>query len=236
MVAECVTPGYRVADIGTDHGYVPIYLIKNHLASHVIAMDINEGPLEKAMENIRLFQMEDRIETRLSDGFDRLEAGETDIAVIAGMGGALIRDILAKGRDVVAGLREMVLSPHSEIHLVREYLWKEGHKIVEEKMLVEDGKYYTILKTCQGHEKKFTEQELKYGRFLLERKDPVLWDYLEKKQRKLELIMRQIESLEGSMEEKTRERYEIIRKESNEIRELLSYYDGGFAYGRNVSD
>ena len=85
-VADMVTPGGRIADIGTDHGYVPIYLVEQNKTDHAIAMDVRKGPLARAGENIVRFGCSDRIETRLSDGLAMLKPGEADTVIIAGMG------------------------------------------------------------------------------------------------------------------------------------------------------
>lgn len=89
-VADMVTPGGKVADVGTDHGYVPIYLIEQNKAFHAIAMDVRKGPLARAGENIVRFGCSGRIETRLSDGLERLEPNEADTVIIAGMGACLL--------------------------------------------------------------------------------------------------------------------------------------------------
>ena len=93
-VADMVTPGGRIADIGTDHGYVPIYLVEQNKTDHAIAMDVRKGPLARAGENIVRFGCSDRIETRLSDGLAMLKPGEADTVIIAGMGGLLSIRIL----------------------------------------------------------------------------------------------------------------------------------------------
>ena len=98
-VAGLVTAGSRLADIGTDHAYIPIYLARSGKIPEAVAMDVNRGPLERAEENIRAYELEDRIKTRLSDGFSALEQGEADSAVIAGMGGGLMSRILKEGED-----------------------------------------------------------------------------------------------------------------------------------------
>ena len=103
-VASLVTEGASVADIGTDHGYIPIYLVKQQIAEKAIALDINRGPLERARLHITGHGLKDRIETRLSDGLANVVPGEVDTMVAAGMGGALIIKILKEGRDVVEKL------------------------------------------------------------------------------------------------------------------------------------
>ena len=124
-VAGLVTEGASVADIGTDHGYVPIYLVKNKIASKVIAMDINKGPLERARMHIIGHGLKGQIETRLSDGLKNLEPGEVDAFIAAGMGGGLVIKILEDSKEVVEQLKFAVLQPQSEIAKVRKYLDNE---------------------------------------------------------------------------------------------------------------
>ena len=216
-VAQMVTPGRRVADIGTDHGYVPIYLMKHGLAEYVIAMDVREGPLAKARENIRLSGCKDVIELRLSDGFEKLQSGEVQSVCISGMGGGLMKRLLLDGRPVTESVEEFVLSPHSEIALVRAYIHEMGHKIIGEKMLKDDGKYYTILKTARGSESAYSKQEYRYGRRLLERRDPVLMAYLEEQKRKQGLIL---ENLNKNGSPASKERYAQVAREIAEIESL----------------
>ena len=145
-VAEAVTKGNRVADVGTDHGYVPIYLVKNDLSPAGIAMDVNKGPLEKAQEHIREEKLGGKIATRLGNGLAPLEPGETDTVIIAGMGGDLICKILkAKPEFLIEG-KEFILQPQSEWFKVRRLLKEYRYQIEKEWFLKEDGKYYVIIK------------------------------------------------------------------------------------------
>ena len=145
-VAEAVTKGNRVADVGTDHGYVPIYLVKNNLSPAGIAMDVNKGPLEKAQEHIREEKLGGKIVTRLGNGLAPLEPGETDTVIIAGMGGDLICKILkAKPEFLIEG-KEFILQPQSEWFKIRRLLKEYRYQIEKEWFLKEDGKYYVIIK------------------------------------------------------------------------------------------
>ena len=105
-VAGLVTDGYRLADIGTDHAYIPIWLVKTGRIPGAVAADINKGPLKRAMEHIRANGLESRIDIRLSDGFAALTPGEVQSAVLAGMGGGLMIRILKEGIRVVECLDE----------------------------------------------------------------------------------------------------------------------------------
>lgn len=145
-VADLVTAGYQVADIGTDHAYIPIFLTETGKTDYAVAMDVNKGPLRKAQENICAYKMEEQIETRLSDGFSALKVQEVQSAVIAGMGGNLVIRILEEGHDVVSCLKECILQPQSEPDKVRAFLLQEGFFFIEEDMVEEDGKYYPMMK------------------------------------------------------------------------------------------
>ena len=180
-VAGMVTKGKKVADIGTDHGYVPIYLVENSICSKVYAMDINEGPLKIADKNIAIHGLSDKIETIQSNGMDKLKDNMVEGAIISGMGGDLIVDILSRGKNI-KGIKELVLSPHRRVDLVRKFLLENNWEIVDEKMLIDSGKYYTIIKALKNNKglHMYSDVELKYGKILLDNKDLILKGYLEK--------------------------------------------------------
>lgn len=145
-VAGLVTMGSRLADIGTDHAYVPITLVAEQKIPSAIAMDIKKGPLQIAKEHIDRAGFGQYISVRLSDGLEKLRAGEADSIVIAGMGGRLAVKILSEGAAKLDGVREIILQPQSEIAYVRRYLREHGMRIEMEKMVMEDGKYYPMFR------------------------------------------------------------------------------------------
>ena len=206
-VAGLVTEGASVADIGTDHGYVPIYLIKNNIASKVIAMDINKGPLERARMHIIGHGLKGQIETRLSDGLKNLEPGEVDAFIAAGMGGGLVIKILEDSKAVVDSLKFAVLQPQSEIAKVRKYLNRNGLVIIDEDMVEEDGKFYPMMKVVHGEPQVYEEYEYIFGKLLLEKKHPVLHKFLLREQYIQESIVEQLSRHIGSesAEQRTRE-------------------------------
>lgn len=145
-----VTTGSRTADVGCDHGFVSIYLYENKIAPKVYAMDLREGPLQRAREHIEAKGFSDYIETRLSDGLEALAAGEADTLICAGMGGRLMAEILSKGHEKAALMKELILQPQSELRYFREFLRQSGFVIVKENMIKEDGKFYPIIKAVYG--------------------------------------------------------------------------------------
>ncbi|SHI11878.1 tRNA (adenine22-N1)-methyltransferase [Butyrivibrio fibrisolvens DSM 3071] len=151
-VADMVEPGSKVADVGTDHGFVPIYLAKAGLASHAIAMDVRKGPLERATQHVKEYKLEDVIETRLSDGLEKLLEGEADTMICAGMGGPLMQKILENKDPRSVKLKTLILEPQSELMQFRIFLREKGYEIVQEEFLLEDGKYYPVIKTCVNDE------------------------------------------------------------------------------------
>ncbi len=187
-VADMVTEGNIAADIGTDQGYVPIYLIKNNISKKAYALDINEGPLKMAAKNIRLEGLSDKITTVLSDGMEQMKDNMAESVIIAGMGGDLIVDILSRGSRI-KGIKELVLSPHKRIDLVRKFLSQNCWEIIKEDMVMDGGKYYTIIKAVKGQNTEYTDVELLYGKYLLETKNQVLKQYLKKENEKFSKIL-----------------------------------------------
>lgn len=145
-VASMVTAGYTMADIGTDHAYIPIYLIENGIVPFAAAMDIGEGPLSRAREHVAEHGLLEQIDLRLSDGLKELSAWEVQSVVIAGMGGPLMKRILTESREIVSGLKECIFQPQSEIPMFRAFLLEEGFTFLQEEMVLEDGKYYPMMK------------------------------------------------------------------------------------------
>ncbi len=221
-VAAMVTEGYRVADIGTDHAYVPIFLVTEGKIEQALAMDIGKGPLERAKEHIREYGLEKKIATRLSDGLAEFIQGEADSIVIAGMGGALMARILSDGAEKCAGVKELILSPQSEIFLVREWLGEHGWQIERETMLVEDGKYYTVIRAVPGDEPELKPVEALYGRYLLESKNQILHEFLGKER---ETVHRIADSLANEQGEHIENRKKELADKLLMIEEALSYYE-----------
>lgn len=225
-VAHMCDKGAVVADIGTDHGYLPIYLVQQKIAPSAIAMDLRKGPLDKAKQHISDNGLQDKIQTRLSDGMDKLLKDEADIITICGMGGRLIADILTKGMTVISQNTTLIVSPQSEVGDFRHFLVSHGFDIEDEKMLKEDGKYYFIIR-CQklGAEvySGYSEAGYQYGWKLLEKKDATLYEYLIKEKAVNEGIS---SSLKKDADNPTvKSRLQQLSDRNNIIMDALSYYD-----------
>lgn len=220
-VAGLVTEGAVAADVGTDHGYVPIYLTQKRRCPHIIAMDIHTGPLERAREHIREHGLENRIETRLSDGLCGLNPGEADSVIAAGMGGRLVIQILRDSPEIVASVREFILQPQSDIHKVRAYLNENGFFLAEEDMIEEDGKFYPVMKLKHGYEPAYSEQELYFGRLLLRQRNSVLYRFLQREKKRLEKIQEDLQKERG---ERAAGRLGELEKEIARVQKGLSVY------------
>ncbi len=179
LIANMVSSGSRLADIGCDHGYLAIYLAKTNICQSCIAADINKMPLAAAAENIRLYGCEDKVSTRLSDGLKAFRPDEADTVVISGMGGRLICRILTDGAHALPGIKELILEPQSDAAAVRKYLCENNYNITDEAFTSESGKYYPIIKAVPGKSPvRLSEAEYEFGPVLLKRKDPLLYEYL----------------------------------------------------------
>lgn len=226
-VAGAVTPGNRVADIGTDHGYIPIFLVEEGRIPSAIAMDVNRGPLERAARHIRERGLDSRIRTRLSDGLTNLDQGEADTVVIAGMGGDLTCRILRQRRDLLGRHLELVLQPQSEWFKVRHTLHDLGYRIGQEWFLKEEGKYYVVLKAVPGQERYLTDTEYIYGSVLEEECRPAMREYLLKEESKRETIRDRILAYTKKDPSSRRERLDELAGEIRMIREKLDRLETG---------
>lgn len=226
-VASFVTDGNVLADVGTDHGYIPIYLMQEKRIPRAIAMDINAGPLERAKEHIALYGLGDYIETRLSDGVAALTPGEVDAILVAGMGGGLVMHILEEGKEVCHQAKELILQPQSELERVRQYLWSNGYVILEENMVLEDEKFYPMMRVAYQDTVNTACVDnmafCRYGKLLLEQKHSILLEYLEREQKLYAGILSNL--TQTAVSEKTKERMAEVEETLRINQEACSYFD-----------
>lgn len=168
MAAEEVRPGKRIADIGTDHAYLPAFLIENNICPSAIAADIGKGPLENARKVTSTSKdLSDRIELRLSDGLKEIKEDEVDDIVIAGMGGILIAEILTAAPWVKDENKRLILQPMSHAEDVRKYLCENGFEIIKEKACT-DGRHNYIIIVAEFRNKENDKDEAFYYKGLIQ--------------------------------------------------------------------
>jgi len=168
MAAEEVRQGKKVADIGTDHAYLPAYLIENNICPSAIAADIGKGPLENAKKVVSTSPLlSEKIQLRLSNGLEKISPDEADDIVIAGMGGILISEILTKAPWVKNENKRLILQPMSHAEDVRKYLCENGFEIIKEKAST-DGKHNYIIIVAEFRNKENDKDEAFYYKGLIQ--------------------------------------------------------------------
>ena len=181
--------GQFLADIGTDHGYLAIAACQENIIQKALACDISPGPLAKAKDNIKRYGLEDQITTRLGFGLEPVKPDEAQCVVIAGMGGMRIIDVLKKNPEVVKHIKRLIVQPQHDIPKVRRTLHCMGFAIIDEKMIREDQRFYTIIASePQKNIVFYTETEYLLGKCLLYRRDKNLRAYVERELHKLSSI------------------------------------------------
>ena len=174
-----LTQGGAVIDVGTDHAYLPIYLVGQNISSRALACDINRGPIESAERNIAAAGLSNRIATLCTDGLHGTEDFFPDDVMIFGMGGELIIRILSEAAWVKNPSIGLVLQPMTRAHLLRRWLLEEGFEIVGETITHEDRYYQTVAARYCGKSEEYTEEELLLGRWNIQNNAPQLRGFVE---------------------------------------------------------
>ncbi len=182
-----VRKGTRFADIGTDHAYLPIYLMKKSIISSAIAADINQGPLDKAEENINKYGFKDSISTVLCDGLAKIEPDSVDDIAIFGMGGELIIKIVDEAGWVKDSKKRLILQPMTHPEKLREYLAKNGFFILGETLSFDRDKIYqTICAQYDGIIREYDAFTYTFGEYILKNKNDLLIELMSITKNKLE--------------------------------------------------
>lgn len=191
-IADFVPNGSRLLDVGSDHAYLPIFLLQENKIQQAIAGEVAIGPFHSAVKNVENYGLSDRIQVRLADGLAAFsEEDGIDVITIAGMGGRLIREILSKEKEKLSSMKRIILQPNNRENELREWLSQNNFKIVAEDILEEMGKYYEMMVVEIG-EKPLNNQEISFGPFLLEEKSAVFIDKWKKEIDKLEKAVAKI--------------------------------------------
>ena len=217
-IAAMVDKCEAVADIGTDHGYIPIFLIKNDICKRAIASDINLGPIEKAKFNISLENLSAQIACRLGGGLTTINPNEVNCSIIAGMGGNLIRDILLEREEVFKSLDNAILQPVQNPEVLRRFIYERGYSIVDEELCYDQNKFYEILKVSYDN-KPQQKEEIFYevGEALINKKHPLIKEYMQYKIERNEKIYENIKDDTEAAEQRKAE----VKLKINKLKELI---------------
>lgn len=213
-IVNFVETGTKILDVGTDHGYIPIYLVENGISKNVIASDISKKSLEKTIRKVKHKKLEEYIDVRLGDGLNVIEPNEVDGVIMAGMGGILIEEILEKSKDITDTIDYLIFQPMIGSKELRQYLNKNSFKIVDEELAKDKDKFYEIIYAKRGEGDLKDNIDFELSKKLIEKKHPLLGSFLEYKIKKYSKIL---EGLKYKASYKSKKRY-------NELEFLISQY------------
>jgi tRNA (adenine22-N1)-methyltransferase len=239
MIADRVPAGSRLADIGSDHALLPTYLAQAGIITYAVAGEVNQGPLDAAAKQVKEAGLQHVVQVRGGNGLAVIEPDEVDIITIAGMGGSLIATILEEGKLKLSGAQKLILQPNVGEEQVRRWLIEQGWFLAAEAILEEDGKIYEILTAVRNSEvdvealnrglyqlrelseevKVDRERLLQMGPYLLDEAPEVWFQKWESELQKLQMIC---EQLSLSTADASKKKAEAIRKEMQEIKEVLA--------------
>lgn len=218
LVASFVPENARLADIGSDHAYLPAHLLLTGKISFAVAGEVAVGPLENVQHEIERTHLSDQLIGRLGDGFAAIEpADEIDTVTIAGMGGRLIADILTAGHAQGQQYQHLILQPNIDVDVVRTWLQENGYALVDETMVFDDNHYYEVLVAEPGVTE-FTDQQLKFGPFNLERQPEVWQARWQQEAQRINTIMAKL----AAAEKTAAPAYLAYQTERDQILEVLS--------------
>jgi tRNA (adenine22-N1)-methyltransferase len=217
-VARFVPSGHRLADIGSDHAYLPCYLVKKGVIPLAIAGEVVLGPYESARGHVKDEGLSEKIMVRMGDGLDVIEPGDVDCITIAGMGGALITSILERGKEKLWDIQRLILQPNISAVTIRKWLLENNWQLIEEEIIEEDGKIYEILVAEKGEpHKPYTtdlETELLLGPFLMKKKEETFLRKWKMEAQNWQNILAQLEKAAPSTEtnNKRQELLQMIKR------------------------
>lgn len=185
VVASFVSTGSSVIDVGTDHGYIPVWLVQNGICEKVMALDKRSGPLSAAREHARAFGVDDKIQFLLSDGLDDCPEDSADTVIISGMGGETIAGIIARAPWLLERRIKLILQPQSKTQLLYDWMRENGYMITDAALVKDAGRIYTVF-TAQAGPGDGRGQPIFIDWNLIGKRDPLLPEYLDTLTKKLE--------------------------------------------------
>lgn len=218
-IASLVSKGKKIADIGTDHGYIPVYLLNKGTIPFAILADVNKGPLENARKEVKYNNLIDKTDLRLGSGIEVLKKGEVDEIIIAGMGGILISELLEANKEVAHSVDKLILQPMQAQEELRKYLLSNGYEIVNEVLVKEDFRVYEIIVTKYTGKNTIIEDEIYFevSKKLIENNDPLLKEFIDKKIYKYNSIIKKLEGKNGEAVEAKRNDTKAIIEKLNKL-------------------
>ncbi|MGO1470448.1 MAG: tRNA (adenine(22)-N(1))-methyltransferase [Tissierella sp.] len=198
-----------ILDVGTDHGYVPIYIVEKNICKKAIASDVSRNSLKKTIELIKKKGLEENISSRLGDGLDVIRPYEVDGVIMAGMGGILIQNILKKDKKITDSINYFIFQPMVASKELRKYLSQNNYKIVDEELSKEDNKFYEIIYAKRGKEDVKKEIYYEISEKLIEKNHPLLKEFVEDKIKSVKSV---IDVLKEKKSKRSIERYNELNK------------------------
>lgn len=178
--AELLGTGNTLADIGSDHAFLPIYMLKNQRIAHAIITDINDMPLKNSMDHVNQYRMQNYCEFRKGSGLEIIKDGDADLISICGMGGDLIATIIKNGIDTAKSAEKLVLQPMTNHALLRKNITEMGFRIIDEKMIRDRHLFYQIFSVQKGDEKQYkNEIDFEFSPLLRYNKDETMREYIQ---------------------------------------------------------
>jgi len=221
ILANYVNKNDVVGDIGTDHGFIPIYLIENNKINRIIASDLNEGPLDNAKKELSLKGYLNKVDLRIGSGLTPYKPGEINTAIIAGMGGNLIRTILIEGKEHIKYLNRLILQPMHGVEELRRWILNNGFRITDEDLLFENNIFYEIIVAEKGEKQEYNETNIEFGFNMLNKNPEISKSFLDMKIERIEKIIYDIESHGSSMSQSKIEQFKDRIKQYQEVRKCL---------------
>lgn len=213
-IADSITECKNVADIGSDHAYLPIYLVKNKKTKKAIASDVNIGPASISTERIKYYGLDDIIDVRVGYGLKVLSPDEANVIIISGMGGLLIINIIKESQHIARNSQVLILQPMKDGYQLRKWLVENFFDIVDEEIVKEESKFYEIIWAVPTDKEKKLQTVNFIGDKLLEKNNPILLEYVDSKINEYQKIL---EKLKGYNTPNV-----IIRRK--ECHDMLEYY------------
>ncbi|MGT2949194.1 tRNA (adenine(22)-N(1))-methyltransferase [Streptococcus devriesei] len=213
-IASFVPKGARLLDVGSDHAYLPLYLLENGHIDYAIAGEVAKGPYSSALENVDQAGLSDHLDVRLADGLAAFTAADKiDVITICGMGGRLMADILEAGKAKLSLVKQLILQPNNCEDDLRLWLMTNGFAITAEKIVTDKQKYYEIIVAEQG-QMNLSAVDLRFGPFLRQELSAVFKARWQKELSKLEQALMKIP-------EKNEEDRLVLKTKITQIKEVL---------------